>query len=214
MIVITLLLTSHLSTLNPQQYIGTEIYVYGTTDNTRGPNAVSVGFELDERNRQEFDSVDGSPAILHNLMFQAKGLKNKNHTLKITSLNETPWFLDYVVYKTTNSSAIIDNSPDKGKSNTGAIVGGVVSAIAILGILVFLAFFLIRRRRKARGDHRFSKTIHEINDHSINGNIGSDPRGDGRTGFSPTPYMIERPYDSISPSKDSKAALAHHGHAS
>ncbi|KAK4507728.1 hypothetical protein PRZ48_001463 [Zasmidium cellare] len=47
-----------------------------------------------------------------------------------------------------SSSAAADSNNSSGKSNTGAIAGGVVGGVAALGLLLFLAAFLIRRHRK------------------------------------------------------------------
>jgi hypothetical protein len=191
---------------------GTDVYVYGTTDNARFSGQSKIGFELDgSPSGQDYSNPADWGSTLHNLFYSAKNLENKNHVVKITSLNDTPWYLDYVVYSTnsaqtdpsqtnssqtnssqtnssqtnssqtnssqtnpsqtnlpqanssqinsphanssqTDSSQIAGTSPDVSakKTDTGVIVGGAIGGVALVGVLLLLAFLLLRRRRNTK----------------------------------------------------------------
>ncbi|KAJ7822446.1 hypothetical protein B0H13DRAFT_2126955 [Mycena leptocephala] len=52
-----------------------------------------------------------------------------------------------------NTSATVSGtSAGASKSNTGPIVGGVIAGLAVLAILAFLGFFLLRRKRRREQD--------------------------------------------------------------
>ncbi|XP_019622460.1 PREDICTED: uncharacterized protein LOC109468593 isoform X2 [Branchiostoma belcheri] len=44
------------------------------------------------------------------------------------------------------------NAPQTGGANTGAIVGGVIGATAFVGVMVAVAFFVLRKKRADRGE--------------------------------------------------------------
>lgn len=130
------------------QFNGTAITVFGTTAQTVNQGTTKVSFSIDGQSTT-FEGKANLPAVLHQAVFQATSLgADKTHTLTITPLNSNPLFLDYFVYRTTNSSATIPTNPpnDSKTSNTGAIVGGVVGVVAII-LLAVLGFFLWRRRK-------------------------------------------------------------------
>lgn len=139
-------------------YIGTDVSVYGDTNSLKWRGPTKVGFQLDGIWQEKvFNAESNTPAIYHIPFFSAEGLENKNHTLTIMSLNQYTWYLDYIVYTTTNSSyvdgdtAAIEGGDDGGgggaKAKTGAIAGGIVAGIAGLAALVFLAVIILRRRQ-------------------------------------------------------------------
>ena len=76
---------------------------------------------------------------------------DKTHTLTVTPQNEYQLYIEYVVYRTSNSSVTTptaDNTPGGGKRdpNTVAIVSGMVGVVAIF-VLAILRVFLWSRRR-------------------------------------------------------------------
>ncbi|KAA8903025.1 hypothetical protein FN846DRAFT_954630 [Sphaerosporella brunnea] len=52
-----------------------------------------------------------------------------------------------------------NNSSDKGKTSVGAIAGGVVGGIIVLALIGALAFFLVRRRRRARSSDTQGESV-------------------------------------------------------
>lgn len=166
-------------------YIGTEIYVYGTTDSTRTQGGCKIGFEVDGVAGLEYNDPFQSPSF-HNLFFSKTGLESSNHTLKISNLNNHTWTIDYIVYTTTNSSSANtassgssnggnggnaingDNSWNGGnaiktKNNAGAIAGGVIGGLTFLGALLLLAVLLLKRRKRShRMDERNPRPIASV----------------------------------------------------
>lgn len=139
--------------------IGTEVYVYATTDNSRitEGRTARFGFEFDGVRGSDWVTNPGEGPLFNNLVFSATNLKYEQHTVKMISLSDVTWFLDYIVYKSdnnTNTGPIDGGGGDGGSgggdgsgSSTGAIVGGTVGGVVFLAVLGLLAFFFLRRRR-------------------------------------------------------------------
>ncbi|KAK1225677.1 hypothetical protein PQX77_011369 [Marasmius sp. AFHP31] len=97
-------------------------------------------------------------------VFKKEGLEDRVHTLDIgTGKKDYPVFIafDYATYTVEEPDEDTDNrngtttasgsteSDSKSSSPTGAIVGGVIGALVLIGCAL-VAFFLCRRRRNAK----------------------------------------------------------------
>jgi len=79
----------------------------------------------------------------------------------------TPTPLQPLPSSTSNNSGVgSDNGTKSTNTNTGAIAGGVVGGVAGVLIIGFLAFFLVRRRKKQREDQQHVSEVAEAPYHN------------------------------------------------
>ena len=147
---------------------------------TEGAENVTVSYSIDA---EAPTSSALPPALVPNqaapktLLFHADGLSAGAHTLtvNVTGVADagTALGIDFVLYNATFNSIGDNDSSTEGKLsqsgaadkdkgvNIGAIVGGVLGALAGLSAIGLLIFVLVRRRnpRRAQDMHDWKKII-------------------------------------------------------
>ncbi|PVF96525.1 hypothetical protein CPB86DRAFT_786885 [Serendipita vermifera] len=127
---------------------GTEVAVYGATSgSSTASETAQIGFTIDGIAQPTFMGTADTNAMRHNPFLRVKDLDPKEHTLVITQLASKVFFIDYLVYKTSNAEPETTAPPAK-KTNTGAIVGGVVGGVALIAIITIVLFFVLRKRQR------------------------------------------------------------------
>jgi hypothetical protein len=171
---------------------GTEVYVYATTDNSGSSGTSKIGLELNGVRGNDYTTNPGEGPLFNNLIFSATNLERKQHTVQMTSLSDTTWFLDYIVYKTGNDGGGGDGGGDGdgggSGSNIGAIVGGIIGGVAFLGVLGVLFFFFLRRRRsqqKGEKEHGGYQSV------PLAPTGRKDGSNDNLPSAIPTPFIIQ-----------------------
>jgi hypothetical protein len=137
--------------------LGTDIEVYGA--NVAGSmGRVQIDFCLDDGPPLTFNNT--APLLMsipvgNFKLFSQAGLEQKKHTLNATLMNNGEFTLDYILVtpgvnapnasetSTTDPSIKTSSSPSPGVI-AGAVVGGVLGMLLVLGIFLFL------QKRKAR----------------------------------------------------------------
>ncbi|PVF95125.1 hypothetical protein CPB86DRAFT_764620 [Serendipita vermifera] len=126
---------------------GTEVAVYGTiTPSTNSTAVARIGFMIDGKMGDTFNGPPDLRGVHHIQFLHATDLKPRDNTLIMNQLGSKGFALDYIVYKTTNYVSTTRSQSHK-KTNTGAIVGGVVGGVAFIAILAIAAFVILRRRQ-------------------------------------------------------------------
>ncbi|KAI4522727.1 hypothetical protein K525DRAFT_255391 [Schizophyllum commune Loenen D] len=162
-------------------FTGDSVAVYGTLPPSAGDGAenVTVSYAIDD---EAPTSSPLPPALVPNqaapktLLFHVDGLSAGAHTLtlNVTGVVDagSPLGIDFILYNATFDKVDDENSAagklsqsgaaDKDKGvNIGAIVGGVLGALASLSAIGLLIFVLVRRRnpRRAQDMHDWKKII-------------------------------------------------------
>ena len=156
--------------------------MYGTLppSGSEGAENVTVSYTIDN---EASTSSPLPPALVPNqaapktLLFHADGLSAGAHTLTVNVTNvadaSSALGVDFVLYNATFNNIGDDGSSTAGKLsqsgaadkdkgvNIGAIVGGVLGALAGLSAIGLLIFVLVRRRnpRRAQDMHDWKKII-------------------------------------------------------
>ncbi|KAL0570775.1 hypothetical protein V5O48_011191 [Marasmius crinis-equi] len=121
-------------------FTGSSVTVMGRLDNTS--TGVQTSFTIDGQKQATYGAGSQS-SVLRNIPFFRNGsLAQGEHTLVINCLDDGPFWLDYILLR---------SSTPKESQKTGVPVGAVVGAVAgiaclIVGILVWFFYF---KRRKA-----------------------------------------------------------------
>lgn len=177
---------------------GTEVYVYATTYSDAGLG--TIGFEFDGVNRDNWSINLGEGAIRNTLIFSATNLENEQHRVKMTSLSDTKWFLDYIVYKSDRNATagpVGDSSGNRGNgdsgSSMGVIVGGTVGGVAFLVTLGLLAVCYLRRTRAQKVKAKEYGDSQSIPMLSTGRKYGSQ---DDLANAIPTPFIVQPDHQS------------------
>jgi hypothetical protein len=129
------------------QFNGSSIDVFGTIRGTSDQPDPLIAFQIDDGDKGYFKPPNTGGATRPKVRFYSTGgLSDSPHTLRIESVGSGEFWLDYFMYKPHSGTP--STSPQQGKVSTGAIIGGVVGGVAGLALIIFLAFFLYRRRKK------------------------------------------------------------------
>ena len=122
-----------------------------------------VAFFVDGVYVKNFTGSQNASILRHVPFFHVDGLSDtQEHNIVMDTLNSNGWFLDYVVYKTENSTLtggagggdqhVGEAGGGTSSPNAGLIVGAVVAAVVGVAALLVIGFVLVRRYR-ARRDH-------------------------------------------------------------
>ncbi|KAG8968217.1 hypothetical protein FRC03_008352 [Tulasnella sp. 419] len=93
----------------------------------------------------------------------------------------------------SSSSSSASSLPSSGGSNGGAIAGGIIGGIAVLLALAALAWFLLRRKRRAQDSPHISTNFgkrHNMRDPQLDMNDHDHDHERGADGLEPVPYML------------------------
>ncbi|KAJ6542738.1 hypothetical protein B0H19DRAFT_1267956 [Mycena capillaripes] len=139
-------------------FSGNFITVFGAV----GPTISAYTVELDGVAAGTFNGTKAAYTA-QVALYAATGLGAGQHTLQLTSkpaVGGQVFAVDFAqvspssTVKTGNSSSSASPTPSgttaKKSSSLGPAIGGAVAGVAVLGILIFLIFFLCRRRRRER----------------------------------------------------------------
>ncbi|KAJ7697267.1 hypothetical protein B0H17DRAFT_1177727 [Mycena rosella] len=143
------------------RFHGTAATLIGHVPNQYPPNATSASYTIDGGPPISFP-LNGlasatSSTQFNSLFFTTPALPDGFHTLAVThggDLNHTPLAVKFFYTSVSSQgSSTATTSPTSSipprRTNTGAIVGGVVGGLALLG---FLAVLVLWRRKRQRRD--------------------------------------------------------------
>lgn len=139
------------------KFNGTDLTVYGTAGPS-GTTTAQIGFAIDGNAQQSYSAPANAPAIFHIPWLRANSLEPREHTLTMTQLGDSDWFLDCLVYKsdTGKGNPNIPGSNDVratsggggGGTNKGVIIGATIAGIVGLLAIGAIIYLLLRNRRR------------------------------------------------------------------
>jgi len=145
-------------------FTGSQAFVYGVLGQSSVFGIPTAKFYLDG-NLDAWGTAPSVASDIYNKLYYDTGaLSSGDHQIIVeNTVNGTTLFLDYLYFvpsSTTSSSltvvTVTDTPPQlatgsPGSSSksvpVGAVVGGIIGGIALLGVIAIATFFLIRRRR-------------------------------------------------------------------
>jgi uncharacterized membrane protein YgcG len=157
------------------RFSGHQIALYGASSNNHGTYTVS----LDGMTPQTYNGT-GKEFRPQQLLYFASNLQNGSHTVVLTNTQAEAFTdFDYAIVTTywtvgpgtsTTSSGSSQASPthtSESSTPVGAIAGGVVGGVVMLGVIAFLLFLIHRQRKKNRGDAIFSQKGQDALGHEL-----------------------------------------------
>jgi hypothetical protein len=130
------------SLLNDISMLGTGVIVMGSY----GPGLTVSSYTLDSALPVSYTAPNTTTEIYGVPFFQPVAFADGQHQLTITLTGGDWLWLDEIRYNPSSSPS----SPNK--TPTGAIVGGVVSAVGAVALIAIVVWFFIRNRRRRSQD--------------------------------------------------------------
>ncbi|KAJ2912397.1 hypothetical protein MD484_g8013, partial [Candolleomyces efflorescens] len=121
------------------QFTGADIAVYGVVNSVSGK--LSASYSIDGGPASTMTHVNGSQAVnadtwLMNQAFFRQNVAEGTHTLNVTVTELTgnqSYYFDYLTFQGIDQTQLNATSAGKKSNTLGAIIGGVIAAIIILG---------------------------------------------------------------------------------
>ncbi|KAG7087601.1 hypothetical protein E1B28_013554 [Marasmius oreades] len=124
-------------------FTGSSIAVYGRVDNTS--TVVEASFTVDGEKISAF-AAGSHNSVSYNMEFFKNGsLTPTEHTLVISCLADGPFWLDYILLR----SSPTDTTPKAGTIPVGAVVGSITGVLCLIGIGLVVWILYFRRRKKS-----------------------------------------------------------------
>ncbi|KAJ6617671.1 hypothetical protein B0H10DRAFT_2381968 [Mycena sp. CBHHK59/15] len=129
-------------------FTGTAVYIYIAYP-TGHNESFAQGFvsRIDGVPRGGF-ATSGAAPFTRRLAYHNTSLANAPHDFVMQLQKEWELYFDYAVYTSGDAVPAASSNHDSKKSRIGAIVGGVLGALILLGLGVFAIMPALRRRRR------------------------------------------------------------------